>query len=88
MIEGKKRCGLTDSYGQENLDAKVLSVLHELTVDKDLVGSESVSDRVGGVGGLGDLDLSPLLVGRDLKERSTNNCQRREQSLTVRDERH
>lgn len=76
MTEGKKRCGSTDSYGQENLDAKVLSVLHELAVDKNLVSAESVSDRVGGVGGLGDLDLSPLLVGRDLKERSTRNCQR------------
>jgi len=51
--------------GQQDADAKVVAVLHELAVEHDLVGAEPVALGVGRVGGLGDLHLAPLPVGRD-----------------------
>lgn len=52
--------------GEENLDAKVLAVLHELAVEHDLVGADAIALRVGGVGRFGNLDFAPLPVGGDL----------------------
>ena len=38
--------------------------MHDLAVDDDLVNANAVVLLVGRVGGRGDLDLAPLLVGR------------------------
>lgn len=57
-------CSMTTSLNrQNNLHPHVLSLLHELAVDQDLVGANSIAHRVRRIGGCGNLDFPPLAVG-------------------------
>lgn len=49
---------------QNNLDAHVLSLMHQLSINDDLVSANLVADCISRVSGRRDLDLSPLTVGR------------------------
>lgn len=52
--------------GKNHLDTEVLSLLHELAPDHDLMHTKRVDFVVGGVGCLRNVDLPPLAVGGDL----------------------
>lgn len=52
---------------QENLDAKVLPVLHKLAVEHDLIRPNAVALGVRGIGRFTDLDFTPLSAGGDLR---------------------
>lgn len=48
---------------QDNLNAHVLSLMHDLAVNEHLISTNSVADLVCGVGSSGNLDFTPLAVG-------------------------
>ena len=47
---------------QDNLDTHVFSLLHELAIDDDLVGADTVALCIRWVCGLRNLHLSPLTI--------------------------
>ena len=49
-------------HGEDDLDAHVFPLMHELAVDEDLVGTDAVADRVCRVRDSGDLYLAPFAV--------------------------
>lgn len=58
------------SYRQHDLDTHVLALVHQLSVNEDLIRTNAVSNGVSGVCDRRDLDLAPLLVRRhDLARR-------------------
>lgn len=52
------------SNGQDNLDTHVLSLVHNLAIDENLVDTNSVALLICGICCGGDLDFTPLSVGR------------------------
>lgn len=54
-------------HRQKNLDTHILPGLHEFAVDDDLISANPVTLGVGRVGGLCNLDFSPLSVGGHLR---------------------
>lgn len=48
---------------QNDLDAHVLSTMHQPAINNDLISTDAISDSVGWIGGGCYLDLSPLPVG-------------------------
>jgi hypothetical protein len=73
MVELTLCCETTDRvlgflYRQEYLDTHVFALLHQSTIHQDLIRTNSVALIIGGVCCLSDLNLSPLLVGRDLED--------------------
>jgi hypothetical protein len=50
---------------QDNLDAHVFSLVHDLAIDNRLVCTNTVVDCVCRVGACSNLNFSPLLVGGD-----------------------
>lgn len=50
--------------GKDNFYAHVLSLMHDLTVNKHLISADSVAHRIGWIRSRGDLDFAPLAIGR------------------------
>lgn len=51
--------------GQDNLDSHVLSLMHNFAINEHLISSDPVADLICGICSSRDLDLTPLLVGRN-----------------------
>lgn len=51
-------------YWQNNLDAHVLSLMHNLAIDDNLMHTNTIVFSIRGVRRRCDLDFSPLLVSR------------------------
>lgn len=51
-------------YRKANFDAKVLSLMHQLSINEHLISTNAISHSISWISGGGDLDLSPFLVGR------------------------
>lgn len=52
------------SNWQDNLDTHVLSLVHNLAINENLVSTNSVALLIRGIRGSSDLDFAPLTVGR------------------------
>ena len=50
--------------GQHNFDTHILALVHQLSVNNDLVGTNSVAHNIGRICASRNLDLAPLLVSR------------------------
>lgn len=48
---------------KNDFDSHIFSLLHELTINQDLISSDSVAHSICRVGGCGNLNLSPFTVG-------------------------
>jgi len=53
----------TVSDRQNNLDAHVFPLMHNLAIDDDLISTDPVALGIRGVRRRGDLDLAPLTIG-------------------------
>jgi hypothetical protein len=62
-LAGARAFALLKLNGQHNLDTHVLSLLHKLTVNQDLVGTNAVAHGICWVCGRRNLHLAPLTVG-------------------------
>jgi hypothetical protein len=49
---------------KDNLYAHVLSLMHDLTINKHLISADSVALRICRIRSRGDLYLAPLTIGR------------------------
>lgn len=59
------------SHRQHDLNTHVLALMHQLSIDKDLVRTDTVANGICGIRNRCDLDLAPFLVrGHDLARRS------------------
>ena len=52
------------SHRQHDLDTHVLALVHQLSINEDLVCTNAVADGIGRIGDCRDLDLAPFLVRR------------------------
>lgn len=50
---------------QNNLDAHVLSLMHKLAINQNLISTDSVAYSICGICNSRDLDLAPLTICRD-----------------------
>lgn len=51
---------------KDDLDAHILSLMHDLTINNRLMSTDSITDRIRWVRSCSDLDLAPLTVGRHI----------------------
>jgi hypothetical protein len=50
-------------HGQNNLNTHIFPLMHKLAIDKDLMDTDPVVDRIGGIRARRNLDLAPLPIG-------------------------